>query len=158
MMAEKLLKQRPLMLALIGLMLVSGAASANKHRDSGGKLFADERAKLVGDWAGESLCTGVRPACHDEKVVYHISKSTNGPDQFTIAADKIVNGKAEEMYVLDFKYDRAKNTLIHEFTSGNLQGQWEYTIKGNTMEGALILLPDKKITRRVKVTKVLKDK
>jgi hypothetical protein len=114
----------------------------------------DDVSKLLGDWEGESICTGGNPSCHDEHVVYHISKSPDGPDKVTIAADKIVNGKPEPMGVLDFKYDAAKGTLTGEFSNSRYHGVWEYAVKGNNMEGTLTLLPSKTIGRRVKVKKV----
>jgi hypothetical protein len=114
----------------------------------------DGVSKLLGDWEGESICTGGNPSCHDEHVVYHISKSPDGPDKVIIAADKIINGKPDPMYVLDFKYDAAKGTLTGEFTNSRYHLVWEYTVKGNTMEGTLTLLPAKTIGRRVKVKKV----
>jgi hypothetical protein len=115
---------------------------------------ADKETKLTGDWTGDSICVGYRPACHDEKVVYHVRQHEDDPSIVTIAADKIIDGKPEEMYVLDFKYDRTKGTLFNEFTVGHTHGIWEYTVKGDVMEGTLKILPDKTIGRRVKVTKV----
>ena len=110
-------------------------------------------AYLVGDWIGESICVGNRPACHDEKVVYRIAKPPDETGKVIIAADKIVNGVAEEMGVLEFKYDSAKQTLTNEFTRGNTHGLWELTVKGDVMEGTLTILPDKTIGRRVKLKK-----
>jgi len=57
------------------------------------------------------------------------------------------------MYALDFKYDAGKETLTGEFQNARYHGLWEYTVKGNTMEGTLTLLPDKTIVRRIKVTR-----
>lgn len=115
---------------------------------------ADKQTKLNGDWAGESICVGHRPACHDEKVVYHVKQHEDDPTIVTIAADKIIDGKPEEMGVLDFKYDSAKGTLFNEFTKGSTHAIWEFTVKGDTMEGTLKILPDKAVSRRIHVTKV----
>jgi hypothetical protein len=54
---------------------------------------------------------------------------------------------------LDFKYDSEKQTVVCDFTRGNTHGLWELTVKGNTMEGTLMLLPDKTLVRRVKLKK-----
>jgi hypothetical protein len=126
---------------------------ATGHSDSRSETFVDDVAKLIGNWSGESVCVGNNPACHDEKVVYHISRSTDDKDKVIIAADKIVNGKPDPMYMLDFKYDAAKGTLVGEFQNSRYHGLWEYTVKGNTMEGTLSLLPAKTIVRRVKIKK-----
>ena len=64
-----------------------------------------------------------------------------------------MDGKPEPMGVLDFKYDAEKGTLTSEFTRGNTRGVWELTVKGDTMEGTLTILPDKTIGRHVKVKK-----
>lgn len=110
-------------------------------------------SKLLGEWTGESICIGNHPSCHDEKVIYHIARSSGGADKVTMAADKIVDGKPEPMYVLNFKYDATRETLIGEFQNARYHGVWEYTIEGNIMEGTLSLLPDKTIVRRIKVTR-----
>ena len=135
------------MALIIASLFATESGAQNKHDD------ADNREKLIGDWTGESICQGYRPACHDEKVVYHISKTPDKPDTVTLAADKIVDGKPEQMGVLEFKYDSEKGTLTSDFTRGNTHGLWELTVKGDTMEGTLIILPDKTIGRRVKVKK-----
>jgi len=108
---------------------------------------------LLGDWTGESICVGNNPSCHDEKVVYHISRSSAGGGKLTLKADKIVDGKPEEMYVLDFQYDAGKQMLSAEFQNARYHGLWEYIVKGNMMEGTLSLLPAKTIARRIKVTR-----
>jgi hypothetical protein len=86
-------------------------------------------------------------------VIYRISKSSTEPGKLTIAADKIIDGKPELMYVLDFKYDGENQTLVGELKNARYHGLWEYTVKGNLMEGTLSLLPDKTVVRRVKVKK-----
>src|SRR5690242_4105169 len=87
------------MALIIASMFVTESCAQNKHDD------ADNREKLIGDWTGESICQGYHPACHDVKVVYHISKTPDKPDTVTLSADKIVDGKPELMGVLEFKYD-----------------------------------------------------
>ena len=67
--------------------------------------------------------------------------------------DKIVNDKPETMGVLDFVYDAQKQTLSSEFTRNNRHGIWEFSVKGDTIEGTLTTLPDKSLVRRVKVRK-----
>src|ERR1044072_5712827 len=112
---------------------------------------SDTLSKLPGDWAGESVCVGDRPACEDELVVYHIRRKEGAPDTLTIAADKVVDGQPEQMYVLDFKYDAAKDTLTGEFNVNGTHGVWEYAVKGDEMEGTGKLLPAGTVFRRVKV-------
>jgi len=113
----------------------------------------DGSSNLVGNWTGESKCVGPFPACHDEKVIYRIAKPPDEKGIVTITADKIVNGKPETMGVLDFKYDGEKHTLTCDFTRGQTHGVWEFTVKEDTMEGTLVVLPDKTLARRVKLKK-----
>jgi hypothetical protein len=49
---------------------------------------------LVGVWKGTSLCQIKNSPCHDENVVYHISKNSSG-DSYQIDASKIIDGKGE---------------------------------------------------------------
>lgn len=116
---------------------------------------SDSLSKLPGEWAGESVCVGNRPACKDEQVVYHLRLKEGEPDTVTIAADKIVDGVPEQMYVLDFKYDAAEDTLTGEFNVNGTHGVYEYVVKGDGMEGTGKLLPAGTVFRRIKVKRSL---
>jgi hypothetical protein len=138
--------------ALTLLLLVAVQCLARSQGTPG--KAANDAAKLVGNWTGESICVAKdRPACRDEKVVYRIAAPPDETGLVTIQADKIVDGKPETMYVLDFKYDAAKGTLVGEFTRRNTHGVWEYTVRGDEMEGTLTILPDRTTGRRVNVRK-----
>ena len=108
---------------------------------------------LAGDWIGESICFGNNPSCHDEKIVYHISVDPADSTNVKIGADKIVDGKPEFMGDIFLKYDAAKQTLIGDLQSPRYRGVWAFTIKGNTIEGSLTILPEKTVGRRIRVTK-----
>ena len=138
---------------MIGVVLLGVAVSAKAHNDSSAKRDTDDGSRLVGNWTGESICVGNNPACHDEKVVYRISKSPTETGKLIIIMDKIIDGKPETMATLDFKYDGEKGTLVGEFKNARYHGLWEFTVKGNVMEGTLSLLPARTIGRRVKVKK-----
>jgi hypothetical protein len=135
------------------LAIIDASAFATSCSAPSSGTVAYDVSKLVGNWTGESICTGNNPNCHDEKVIYRISESAGERDKVTLAADKIVDGKPELMYVLDFKYDAGKGTLVGEFENARYHGVWEYTVKGNVMEGTLTLLPGKTIARRVLIKK-----
>src|SRR2546423_136212 len=102
-----------------------------------------QTTSLTGDWTGESICFGNNPSCHDEKVVYHISIDTADSTKVKIAADKIVDGKPEWMGDVYLKYDPAKQTLTGDLESSRFHGVWEFSIKGNIIEGGLYILPDR---------------
>jgi hypothetical protein len=112
---------------------------------------------IVGSWRGDSTCVGDHPACKNEDVVYRFEAIAGEPGNVLLFADKIIDGKRQVMGVLKFQYDEAKGTLSGEFTRGQTHGVWEFKIDGDTMEGTLVLLPDKTLGRRVKVKRVRED-
>jgi hypothetical protein len=142
--------------ALLTLTVVLVAALPGLRQDAGGGMKdSDSLSKVLGDWEGESVCVDKnRPACKNEHVVYHIKKKDGEADAVTIAADKIINGKPEEMGVLECKYDASKSTLTCEFTVNSTHGVFEFTIKGDEMEGTLKILPAGTLGRRINVKKV----
>jgi hypothetical protein len=144
-----------LIAALLTLAVVLVAAVPGLRQDSGGgKKDSDSLSKVLGDWEGESVCTGSRPACKNEHVVYHVKKKEGEADAVVLAADKIVNGKPEEMGVLECRYDASKSTLTCEFTVNGTHGVFEYAVKGDAMEGTLKILPAGTLGRNIKVKKV----
>jgi hypothetical protein len=114
---------------------------------------ADDGSELVGDWEGESVCGAGFPACHDEHVVYHITKPPDEQGNVSIAADKIVGGRPDPMGVIELKYDAARQTLKGEMKNNRYRGVWEFRVEGDTLEGTLTILPDKTVARRIKVKK-----
>jgi hypothetical protein len=135
--------------ALLTLTVVSVSAlpASRQDKDASGSL-----SKVLGEWEGESICVDKnRPACRNEHVVYHVRKKDGEADAVTLAADKIVNGRPEEMGVLECKYDSAKSTLTCEFTVNGTHGVFEYAVKGDEMDGTLKLLPAGTLGRRINV-------
>jgi hypothetical protein len=142
-----LLKQSNMAPALLTLALLSTAAQVSGQFAGSKATLAQDEEALVGNWSGESLCQAKNSPCQDEKVVYHISQSRE-PGKVKVSADKIVDGKVINMGTVDFTYDKKDGTLVNE-TSGRV---WKFTVKGNTMQGALTL-PDKTIYRRIMLKK-----
>ena len=91
---------------------------------------------LIGTWNGTSICQITNSACHDETVVYHISKN-RGVDTFYINASKIVNGVEEEMGMLPFVYNEKTNQL-----TSTTYGIWTFNIEGVKLEGTLLVHGD----------------
>lgn len=108
-----------------------------------GQVSAD--ISIPGTWKGTSICQVKNSPCHDEVVVYHISKAP-GTDSFSVMANKIVNAKEEEMGTIPFKFDRKNNQLI-----STAYGLWTFTVKGNDMEGTLVYKGE--LYRIIKVSK-----
>lgn len=93
--------------------------------------------KITGIWKGTSLCQQKQSACHDENVVYHISKLAE--NIYTIQASKVINGAEEDMGTFDsVLYNAPKQTL--QYTMTNKQGRygtWFFKIDGMQMHGTL---------------------
>jgi hypothetical protein len=100
---------------------------------------------LIGTWSGTSICQIKNSPCHDETVVYHISKN-RGVDTFFINASKIVNGVEEEMGILPFVYNKKTNQL-----TSTAYGIWTFNLEGDKLEGTLIVHGD--LFRKIKVYK-----
>lgn len=103
---------------------------------------APQISDLVGEWSGTSLCQVKTSPCHDEDVIYRISKPHE--DKISIQADKIVDGKSVTMGVSDWIYDKSSGTLSWEMP----RGTWKLVVNGDTMDGTLIV-PDKVLFRKV---------
>ncbi|MBV9963332.1 MAG: hypothetical protein JO072_13895 [Parafilimonas sp.] len=93
--------------------------------------------KIAGTWKGTSLCQVKQSACHDENVVYHISKKSS--NVYSIQASKIINGKEDDMGTFDsVVYNETKQTL--SFTMKDNQGRksvWLFKLDGTQMHGTL---------------------
>ncbi|HVF44559.1 MAG TPA: hypothetical protein VM936_16160 [Pyrinomonadaceae bacterium] len=145
------------MLLTLGAVLAAALPELRRGARQGVR-GPDSLSKVLGDWEGESVCVDKnRPACRNEHVVYHLTKKEGEPDGVTMRADKIVNGRPEEMGALDCKHDAEKSTLTCEFTVNGTHGVFEYAIRGDEMEGTLKLLPAGTLGRRIHVKKVTKD-
>ena len=91
---------------------------------------------LIGTWKGTSICQIKNSSCHDETVVYHISKN-KGADTFYINASKLVNGVEDGMGVLPFVYNKQTNKL-----TSTAYGIWTFTVEGDKLEGTLLVHGD----------------
>ena len=97
--------------------------------------FAQANPVLAGTWKGTSICQIKDSPCHDEIVVYHISKGA-AANAYDIAANKIVNNKEEEMGIIKCTYDPGKQVLVSVDTVRN--ARWVFNLKGNKLEGTLV--------------------
>jgi hypothetical protein len=90
------------------------------------------RPDPVGTWRGSSLCQ-VRPsACHDESVVYRITRTT-GRDSLALDGRKIVNGAEVEMGVLECRFDAPRALLTCPIPNG----VWQFRIRSDSLVGDL---------------------
>ena len=97
---------------------------------------ARQTSSPVGTWRGTSLCL-VRPSpCHDENVVYRVTRLT-ARDSLSLDARKIVNGQEEEMGVLGCRFRPADARIECEMRNG----VWRFVVRGDSLTGEL-RLPD----------------
>jgi len=92
-----------------------------------------------GIWKGTSLCQIKNSPCHDEIVVYHISKDSTGKS-YDMIANKIVDGKEAYMGTISFTYDNQQKVFVSVDSARN--ARWEFRITGNAMKGTLMYKGD----------------
>ena len=102
---------------------------------------------LIGVWKGASLCQIKNSSCHDEQVVYHISKGDNA-NEFKVQANKVVQGVEEEMGTLVGTFDSKQNELIFSPKPNTI---WKFKLTNQKLEGTLYL--NKELYRIVSLTK-----
>src|SRR5436305_9002535 len=91
-------------------------------------------SSVIGIWKGRSICQIKSCPCHDEVVIYHISKGKE-QDQFSIRANKLVQGREEDMGVIVCTWNRNNNQLI----SADQKTVWTFILKGRSMDGTLMV-------------------
>ena len=101
---------------------------------------------LTGVWQGTSICQVKNSPCHDEIVVYHISRSTK-PNTFVILMNKIVKNKEEEMGTLTCRLNRKTN----ELTSKEYNAVWTFLLSDRKLSGSLYV--HNALYRVIEVTK-----
>jgi len=94
-----------------------------------------EAQSFEGTWKGTSLCQTRNSPCHDEIVVYYVSKDSVGKS-YNMVANKIVNGKEEDMGTLIFTYDDKQKVFVCVDSARN--AKWEFKMTGNAMRGTLM--------------------
>ncbi|MFL5508068.1 MAG: hypothetical protein ACJ79J_00605 [Gemmatimonadaceae bacterium] len=99
----------------------------------------------IGVWRGTSTCTKRPSACHDEIVVYRITRTT--ADSLSMDARKIVNGQEEEMGVI-----ACDPTSGPRITCRMPNGTWHFTVRGDSLVGDL-RLPDDSQFRDVRTVR-----
>jgi len=93
---------------------------------------------VSGTWTGTSLCQVKGSPCNDEIAAYHATKLPGGK-AYRFQMNKVVNGKEEEMGVLDFAYDDASKTLTATNIGRGAKGSWRFKLEGKNIHGTLTL-------------------
>jgi hypothetical protein len=102
----------------------------------------------VGTWRGQSICVSKNSGCHDEEVIYRITREKDS-NKYNVDADRIVDGKAINMGPLVFSFDPTTATLSNE-TGKN---QWTFALQENRMDGTLTR--DNEVFRKITLVKQL---
>ncbi len=102
---------------------------------------------VLGTWEGESVCQVPKP-CTTEHVIYDIKQSADG--KLTIKADKVVNGQREWMGDFVCTWTAPKLSCPME---GRKPGDWNFTLKGDTLTGTLVVREGNLLFRKIEVKK-----
>jgi hypothetical protein len=124
----------------LSLLTFTSNAQPNKVISTADSLFS-------GVWKGTSICQVKNSPCHDENVVYYISK-VNKDLVIEMDAYKIVNGKEEEMGKIQFQYDANTKQITSIAQS---KGIWNFKREKNSLKGTLYV--NDALYRIVDVTK-----
>jgi hypothetical protein len=106
----------------------------------------DSRSMIAGVWRGHSVCVNKNSPCHDEVNVYRFARVAGRPNEFSVTASKVVDGKEIVMGGGTWKYDEKKRIVESEVPPIRL------AIDGRKMEGALNLA-DRTAYRRIYLEK-----
>lgn len=90
---------------------------------------------LIGNWKGTYLCQVKNSPCHDEIVIYHITKNS-GVNSYQVNASKIIDGKEDDMGILNFSFDPQQKILF--LVDSIRQIKWEFKVFDKKMHGTLI--------------------
>jgi hypothetical protein len=91
------------------------------------------RSTIAGVWRGHSVCVNKTSPCDDEVNIYRFSRVTGSPNEFSVTASKVVDGKEIVMGSGSWKYD--EKTKAVESAKPPIR----LTIEGKKMEGTLNL-------------------
>ena len=101
------------------------------HQLKAQNILSRQDSSIIGVWKGTSICQIKNSPCHDENVVYRISKG-QGIDTFNVSGNRIVNGKEVEMGIIPFRFDKSTNQL-----TASMHGLWTLNLRGKVLEGTL---------------------
>jgi hypothetical protein len=89
---------------------------------------------IEGTWKGTSLCQVKNSPCHDEQVIYHITKDSSG-NSYKVIANKIIAGKEDYMGTLTFTFVQ-EGILVSIDSVRN--ARWEFKLTGKKIKGTLV--------------------
>lgn len=99
--------------------------------NSGSNLKAQT---FEGTWKGTSLCQVKNSPCHDETVVFYITKDNTGK-KYDVNGYKVVNGAEDFMGLIIFHQEEKRDTYVSE--DNDRDAKWEFKVTGNSIKGTL---------------------
>jgi hypothetical protein len=119
--------------ACIFLMTLAGGWG-RAGQNAGSKTDGEDlRLTIAGVWRGHSVCVDKDSPCHDEVNVYRFARVAGRPNEFSVTASKIVDGKEILMGSGTWKYDEKAKVVESEKPPIRMM------IEGRKMEGTLNL-------------------
>ena len=119
--------------ACIFLLTLAGSWGRSGQNAASKTDAEDVRAAIAGVWRGHSVCLDKNSPCHDEVNVYRFLRVAGSPNEFSVTASKVVDGKEIVMGSGAWKYDEKRKAVESEKPPIRLG------IDGKKMEGALRL-------------------
>lgn len=106
---------------------------------------------ILGWWHGISTCVKApwNSACNDEHVVYQFVPASPDSVRSILHAFKIVHGRVEPMYDLDFSFAADSQMWLGDFANERVDIRWRYRLQGDTLFGEVVLRPSLRIGRHV---------
>ena len=128
------------LLVLLSALTLQSNAQTNKDLSTADSLFS-------GVWKGSSICQVKNSPCHDENVVFYISKASKN-NVLEVNGNKIVNGEEAEMGKIQFQYDPKTKQITSTSQPSSI---WKLERKQNAIEGTLY--SNNVLFRIIKLTK-----
>jgi hypothetical protein len=116
------------LLCIFLMALAGGWGRFAQNSESNARTEA-VRSTIAGVWRGHSVCVDKNSPCHDEVNVYRFSRITGSPNEFSVTASKVVDGKEIVMGRGSWKYDEKRKAVESEKPPIRL------TMEGKKMEG-----------------------
>ncbi|MBW0006784.1 MAG: hypothetical protein JO335_03625 [Sphingomonas sp.] len=105
---------------------------------------------VAGTWEGTSLCQVKPSPCHDEHVIYRISRT--GAGQYRLDGYKVVNRKELFMGSIDFTFDASRQQLHADIVGARGSSTADLKLSAKHLSGNMTLT-DGTLFRLIEVDK-----
>ena len=113
-------------------------------------LAAAATDPVSGTWEGTSLCQVKASPCHDEHVIYRISRA--GAGRYRLDGYKVVNGKELFMGTIEFMFDAGRQQLHANIVGTRGSSTADLKLSGMHLSGNMTLA-DGTLFRLIEVDK-----